>query len=282
MQLLRDTSAATPVRVARRSAPGAHGDRWRPCCAAPPWPAPSCSITREPIAPPQEIVALAADHLPLGLARLGFKLRLLSLDPAQLADHRQPHCVIADRQGCRHPHPAVGWIDAEVQVLDGLADDLNRQAADRDLRASQYSCWFFTSSRIRSTRSSSIRRLRCHRRRLARTTPACVPALKRALIAFLTFLTLNGLLRQSSCRLARTACIDRQRQRLVLAEVVIQRPLGRACSASSDTPRRLPGSSPSSSVRRSSPDTPGSPAPPACAARSGHPAAPTSSRSTSG
>ena len=36
-------------------------------------------------------------------------------------------------QAPRHPHPAVGRINAEVQVLDGLADDRDPHAPDRNL-----------------------------------------------------------------------------------------------------------------------------------------------------
>jgi hypothetical protein len=44
----------------------------------------------------QEIVALAARHLSFGLARLGFESRLLTLDPSKLANHRQPHGLVAE------------------------------------------------------------------------------------------------------------------------------------------------------------------------------------------
>ena len=80
-------------------------------------------------------MALAAHHLPPRLARLVREPGPLPLDPAQLADHRQPDGVIRDGQRRGHPHAAVRRIDAEVQVLDGLADDLHRQAADGDLAA---------------------------------------------------------------------------------------------------------------------------------------------------
>jgi len=42
----------------------------------------------------QEIVALAAHHLALGLPRLVFESRPLPLDPAEFADHRQAHGLI--------------------------------------------------------------------------------------------------------------------------------------------------------------------------------------------
>jgi hypothetical protein len=45
----------------------------------------------------QEIVALAAYHLALGLPRLLSESRPLALDPAEFADHRQPHGLIAHR-----------------------------------------------------------------------------------------------------------------------------------------------------------------------------------------
>jgi len=85
------------------------------------------------VAPPPQIVTFAADHLALGLARLGLEPGPLALDPAELPDDRQPYGIIGHRQRRRHPHAAVRRVDAEVQVLNGLPDDGNFQAADGDL-----------------------------------------------------------------------------------------------------------------------------------------------------
>jgi hypothetical protein len=84
------------------------------------------------IPPSEEIVALATNHLPFGLPRLCIEFRPLALDPPELPDDRQPHRVIGHCQWNCHPHPTIGRVDSEVQVLDGLADDLNLHPADRD------------------------------------------------------------------------------------------------------------------------------------------------------
>jgi len=70
-------------------------------------------------------VTLATDHLPCGLSRLGFESRPLALDPAELADHRQPYRVIADPERDRNAHSAAGRVNAEMQVLDVLPDHLD-------------------------------------------------------------------------------------------------------------------------------------------------------------
>jgi len=88
---------------------------------------------QETTTPPEEVVALTADHLSLGLARLGLVSRPLTPDPPELADDRQPHRVIADPARNSHPNPTVGWVDAKVEVLDVLPDDLNREAPDGEL-----------------------------------------------------------------------------------------------------------------------------------------------------
>ena len=78
------------------------------------------------IAVAEEIMALAADHLTFGLSCLAFKSRPLALDPAELADHREPNGVVIHRQRSGHAHPSVRGINAQVKVLDRLADDVDR------------------------------------------------------------------------------------------------------------------------------------------------------------
>src|ERR1035441_3613731 len=78
-------------------------------------------------------MALPADHFTLGLAGLSLEARLLPLDPTKFADYCQAHRVIGHCQGGRHPHPTIGRVNPEVQVLDGLPDNLNHQAVDHDL-----------------------------------------------------------------------------------------------------------------------------------------------------
>lgn len=65
----------------------------------------------------KKIVTFAINHLTLGLARLLQKLRFLPFDPAQLVDHRQAHGFIVHHQRGGHPNPAMGRIDAQMQVF---------------------------------------------------------------------------------------------------------------------------------------------------------------------
>jgi hypothetical protein len=78
-------------------------------------------------------VAFAADHLARRLPFLARERGPLALDPAQAADDRQTHRLVAHGQRSGHADPAVRRIDPEVQVLDPLALDLHRDAADDDL-----------------------------------------------------------------------------------------------------------------------------------------------------
>src|ERR1035437_3956035 len=73
----------------------------------------------------QEIMALAADHLTRGLTGLWLKLRPLAFDPAECTDHLQPHRVVAHPERRGHAHATVRRIDAEVQILDALAEHLH-------------------------------------------------------------------------------------------------------------------------------------------------------------
>ena len=235
-------------------------------------------------------VALARESSgspPLTISRRDWRglrgeLGLLPLDPAQLVDHGQPHGVIVDHQRCGDSHPAIRRIDAEVQVLDVLAHHLDGHAADREVvRFSSHA----GSSPGResgrpvhpgqpsgSGRSSSWTRLAPPLR--------LEPGSMAALIAVLTFLVLNGLAHASRLAGCAHCRVHRQRQRLVLVQVVVQRPLGWRVQRRRVGPPRWPGFV--DLLRQFddlAPDTPGSPAPPAGAARSGHRAAPTSSRS---
>ena len=132
LSIARDTSAAGPARAAWHWFRAARaGPEWR-CSAESTLAGPLVLDDAEAVTPPEEVVALAADHLAFGLARLGLEpARWRLIQPslpitASRTRHRSP-------QGRGHPHPAVRRIDAEVQVLDVLADDLDGQPADVDL-----------------------------------------------------------------------------------------------------------------------------------------------------
>jgi hypothetical protein len=81
----------------------------------------------------EEIVSLAADDLPSRLTRLVSKSSPLTFDPAKLPHDGKSNGMIRNRQGCGHAHATIRRVHPEVQVLDGFADDLNRQARDDDL-----------------------------------------------------------------------------------------------------------------------------------------------------
>src|SRR5262245_29230655 len=84
------------------------------------------------ITPSQEIVALSPDHLSLGLPGLRIKSCALTFDPPELADDRAAHRIVGHPERRGHTYPTCWWVDAEMQVLDRLADNLNLQPADRD------------------------------------------------------------------------------------------------------------------------------------------------------
>jgi hypothetical protein len=84
---------------------------------------------------PQEIVGFAAHHVSSRLTRLLCESGALTFDPAKLPRNGNADGVIRDGQWRGHAHTTVRRVHTEVQVLDGLADDLNGQAADHDLAA---------------------------------------------------------------------------------------------------------------------------------------------------
>src|ERR1051325_8307768 len=115
-------------------------------------------------------MTLTADHFPLGLARLFFKSRLLSFDPAEFANHRQPHRVIAHPQRHGYAHPSLRRIHAQMEVLDRLAHNLNPQTVHGDLAALNT---HFGSSPV----PEFLRRVYPARRRFSRRRfPAWLPA----------------------------------------------------------------------------------------------------------
>ncbi len=80
-------------------------------------------------------MGLAADQLPPRLARLVRESGALTFDPAELPHHGKADGMIRDGQRRGHTDATVRRVHAKVQVLDGFADDLNRQTADHDLAA---------------------------------------------------------------------------------------------------------------------------------------------------
>jgi hypothetical protein len=79
--------------------------------------------------PPEEM-ALAIDELPGRFARLIRQLFLLIPDPAELGDRVSPGYLQARRSRGRQGHPAMGWVDGEVDMLDILARHRDRNVAE--------------------------------------------------------------------------------------------------------------------------------------------------------
>ena len=76
-------------------------------------------------------MGLAGDHLALGLARGGLELLALPLDPRQALDDREPDLVVVEALGCGDAHASERRVDADVQVLDVLVDDVDVDARGR-------------------------------------------------------------------------------------------------------------------------------------------------------
>ena len=84
------------------------------------------------VAASEEVVALAADHLALGLARLIGEGFLVATDPGQLRDYGEPDGLIVYVRWRRYPDTSVWGMDTEMQVLYGLAHHLHLDTANLD------------------------------------------------------------------------------------------------------------------------------------------------------
>ena len=113
----------------------------------------------QPVTPTLVIMTLAAYHLPLGLANLLLEFGLPPPNPAQACSNGQPHGVVVQVQRCGHTHPAARRVDAQMEVLDVLADDLHRYAAHVDAAAVDVSSHAGPSR----SRRSYLRGSRCRR-----------------------------------------------------------------------------------------------------------------------
>jgi hypothetical protein len=79
---------------------------------------------------PKVEMSFARHVLALTLPRLILKFDALAVDPTHPGDNCYPHGIVTDGGRGGNTHTAVRWIDAQVQVLDRLADQLNPQLAD--------------------------------------------------------------------------------------------------------------------------------------------------------
>ena len=84
----------------------------------------------EPPAPSPDVMGFSGDHLAFGLAGGVLELLLLLLDPRQALDDSEPYPVLAEVPGRGDADPADRRVDADVQVLDVLVDDLDVDPAD--------------------------------------------------------------------------------------------------------------------------------------------------------
>jgi len=76
------------------------------------------------------IVRLSCDHLSTRLALGRPQPLTVPLDPRQALNYGEPDLIVAELSWCRYPHPAQRWVDANVEVLDVLVDDVYLDAAN--------------------------------------------------------------------------------------------------------------------------------------------------------
>src|SRR6056297_1012595 len=72
----------------------------------------------------------------MALPRLFSEFGLFPLDPGEAGQHGHLDGVIADGRRCSNAHMPHGGINPDMQVLDVLPNDLDREPGDLDLRDS--------------------------------------------------------------------------------------------------------------------------------------------------
>ena len=93
----------------------------------------------ESVTPALYVVALAGEHLSLGLPFLLLQYFLLSTYPAKSGNYCQPDSLVAGMHRYGDTNAAMGGINGQVQILDILADDVHGNATDFDLLLSSHS-----------------------------------------------------------------------------------------------------------------------------------------------
>jgi hypothetical protein len=78
-------------------------------------------------------MTLTADHLSDRLARLRIEFGTLALYPSEFVYNGQSYRVVTDAQRDGHAHTTIRRIYTQVQVLDLLANHLNRHPTDHEL-----------------------------------------------------------------------------------------------------------------------------------------------------
>jgi len=111
----------------------------------------------EPMAASADVVRLRRDHLSFGLPLGGLELVALALDPRQALHDGQTDVLVVELGRGGHTNPAHWRVDADVQVLDVLVDNVDVYAADREVSATS-THGAFTRLNSLSRRSKSVGR----------------------------------------------------------------------------------------------------------------------------
>jgi hypothetical protein len=75
-----------------------------------------------------------------GLALLLQQLALLFLDPRQFRNREHAHRIQAHSLGGGNPHPSSWRMDAQMDVLNILSNNIDANVTELNSRAHQYSC----------------------------------------------------------------------------------------------------------------------------------------------
>src|SRR5579883_2449372 len=109
------------------------------------------------IAPAPDIMAFAL-HILSGLfAFLPAKLPLMPLDPANLADSKEPHILETHPTRCGNMDVAGRWINAQVDVFDVFELYIHPNPSNVEHGVHQYSRCALMIENKRSTSSSALR-----------------------------------------------------------------------------------------------------------------------------
>jgi hypothetical protein len=84
----------------------------------------------QPVPRAPDVVRLAGHHLADRLALGRPQLLLVLLDPWESVYYREAHLIVVELLGGGNPHPTHGRIDADVEVLDVLVDDIDVNACN--------------------------------------------------------------------------------------------------------------------------------------------------------
>lgn len=87
----------------------------------------------EQVALAPDVVALTIQVLTRGLALLFQEFLLLALDPVQFCNRIQAESIEAHAGGRRYADPAIGRIDAQMDILDVLEDHIYQYSTNIEL-----------------------------------------------------------------------------------------------------------------------------------------------------